>query len=164
MTSRNNRRRNRLQVDEIINRAGMMMLEYEEDKILISINSLKEVLSRSSLTEEQKQKGKMTLAQAYQHRGEHINALEILKSLTENHILSQISVCVIKYLSAISYVALSDYDMACDIYDEIFKLDNTLTFDPEIWAGIELEAGKAYRGKGDNVVDPKNWTVPLGVG
>src|SRR5258708_7812763 len=61
--------------------ATQRALEHGEEDIVSAISDLERLTRYSSATEDQRQSAKGVLAQAYQRRGEHVKALEVLSSL-----------------------------------------------------------------------------------
>lgn len=133
-------------VDKEVFDAAILSLEQNEKAVKDSISKLQDILKREDLTSKQIFDAKRFIAQAYQRRGNHNSAIEIVNSIISenNNDINQFGEVEIKKIAAVSFIALGDYDGACKLFDEILLYDKKNALEPKMKAGILLEAGKAY--------------------
>lgn len=150
-------------LDREIHEAGMLSLEHNEKAITDAIERLRGLMNHPNLTEDQKLNIKLGLAQAYQRRGEHKNAIEVLDSIdTEMHVDRErtMAACV-KHLRAISCNALGLHAEACNLFDEVLNEFDQADIDPKWRPIVCMEAGKAFRAVGANDRARKCWEEAL---
>ena len=135
-------------VDEMIQSAGRLALEHNERDVIAAIESLREVLSRTDLSHEQRQNAQFALVTALQHRGEHSLAIETIAAITVDASTDDTLLCWLKGLTAKSLEALGRADQACEIFEEALGLIKKGNIDSKVRAAIALEAGKAFHSMG----------------
>jgi uncharacterized protein YecA (UPF0149 family) len=150
-------------LDREIHEAGMLSLEHNEKSITDAIQRLRDLMGHPNLTKEQKLNIKVSLAQAYQRRGEHKNAIEALDLIdTEMHVnRDRATVAYVKNLRAISYNALGLCGESCRLFDEVLNELDQKDTDPKLRAIVYIEAGKAFRAAEDNDRARKCWEEAL---
>jgi uncharacterized protein YecA (UPF0149 family) len=132
-------------LDQEIHEAAILSLNENERDIVNSIEKLKNFLELSNLSISQKLNVQLLLAQAYQSRGEHIQAIDTLKLITIDTEQRQDQMILhINHCAANSYGALGFYQISCDIFDDVLKELEVVGMDPKLRAGILLDAGKAF--------------------
>ena len=141
-------KKNKILIDEKIKHASMASLEPNESKLVYAISTLRDILNEP-LTSKQRFNAQINLATALQHRGEHSAALEILQSTLNLSSKNPESTCWIKSQIASSYQALGNLEEACNLFDEIIYELDSLHIDYKYKGSVLLEAGKAFRVKGD---------------
>ena len=150
-------------LDQEIHAAGLLSLEHSEKAIIESIEKLKHLLTRSSLSSDQKLNILANLAQAYQRRGEHKKALELLNGIKFNkkEKTTEFFQIYFKHLRAISLLALGNGEESCRLFDEVRKTLNKLKVNDRFKASNLIEAGKAYRACGYNDLARECWQQAL---
>lgn len=135
--------------------AAILSLEHNENKIKEAIEILNEILKEESLTKNQQNQVYLNLAESYQRISMHDKVIDLL-----NMIDDESSMWYQNKLAAKTYSSLGYYDIANDLFDQIFE---EVKLNPKIdsisEALVNLEAGKLYRlmGKNDKAYDC--WTL-----
>jgi tetratricopeptide (TPR) repeat protein len=137
---------NTASIDKEINDAGMLSLEHDVQAITKAIQKLQNLKNRPNLTEDQKLNIQLGLASAYQRRGEHMTALEVLESIDiEMHSSGDRTMTTyVKHLRAVSYNALGLYTESCSLFEEALNEPDQADIDPRLRAIVSIEAGKSY--------------------
>lgn len=150
-------------LDQEIHEAGILSLEHNEKAITDAIERLRDLLDHQNLTEDQKLNIQLSLAQAYQRRGEHKAAIEVLDSIdTEMHFdRDRTLAAYVKHLRATSYNALGLHGESCNLFDEALNELDQADINPKLRAIVYIEAGKAFRAIGANDRARKCWEEAL---
>lgn len=132
-------------LDREIDEAASLSSNHNESDVLNSLEKLKNILASADLSDIQKQNVQLLLAQVYQRRGEHIQAIDTLKLITIDTEQGQDQLLVeMKYCLANSYSALGFYQLSCHIFDEVLKESAEVGMNARLRAGALLDAGKAF--------------------
>lgn len=151
--------------EQQIHEAGMLALEHSESAVTESIKQLKELLCDPSLSIGERNQALISLAQSYQRRGSHKDALESLNSIdwSEGSLQSPATSVLIDSLAAQSYRELGDTDEACRLFDECIKQIQETDAEPKLQAAINMEAGKAFSKNNDYERARRCWERALAI-
>jgi tetratricopeptide (TPR) repeat protein len=147
--------------DEMIKRAGMLSLEHDEASLLEALQLFDTILNKPELKDDQRLSAMLGLAQANQRRGDHNSALGILVKIGNSLKVSPTNQAMVCFLMAISHESLGHIDESCKLFDETIRQLDTLDVDPNMRAGVALEAGKAFYGKGEHTRARQYWEQAL---
>ncbi len=140
-------------LDQEIHEAGMLSLEHNERATIDAIERLQHLINRPNLSKDQKLNIQLSLAQAYQKRGAHKSALDVLNSIDiEIHPAGDRTPKIyVSHLTAISYAAIGHIADSCDLFEEaLTELDQ---YQDQIYLKLRalvcIEAGKSYSAIGN---------------
>lgn len=137
----------------LIEEAGMMAMLDSKKSRESAIEQLKTILSVERLSKTDFTNATFSMAVAYQHQGEHKNAISVLETIecSDESDLSE----KVMYQLAISYGALGYTEHACELFQSIIDNWNSKPASNEVYRhnrGLMLiEAGKAFSSDGDNL-------------
>jgi len=152
-------------IEKELNEASSESMHDDEKSLLSGIDRLEKLLNKRTLTTTQKQNAQLNLALAYQRRGEHSKAINILNAI-ENNKLSKSnkqSRVLIMSTAAASYRTLGYVKESCSMFDEVLEDLDDIKADPKTRAFISLEAGKAFHKNEDSEKARLLWEFALGV-
>lgn len=151
----------RTEVLEEVFSAARTGLEYDEKLRKESLSKLQEIIERRNLKPIEKKSAKVSLAQAHQRLGEHHTAIKILNSIDSGSSSGKSIDEPIVYLRAISFWALGDFESCTHSFDalrEQWQLSANPQGDQRRIRGFQLlEAGKAYKSNGQNLLARECW-------
>ena len=151
-----------LSVDTEIHEAGRLSLEHSEESILGAIDKFNSLSKLPSLTSDQRKNVIIGLTTAYQHRGEHKLALDILATLEpELSHNDKKGIIYTKKLAAVSYRELGYKELSSKLFNEIIPDLGEAAFNEREAAFIHLEAGKSFHMYGDAESAKQSWEKAL---
>lgn len=137
----------------LIRKAGMMAMQDNKNVRETAIEQLKTIIMADNLSKEDFINATSNLVIAYQHQGEHKNAISSLETIEidEKTDLSE----SIKFRKAVSYGALGHTEYACELFHEIITGWENRPAKKAIhrhYRGLVLiEAGKSFSFEGDDL-------------
>ncbi|WP_449124194.1 tetratricopeptide repeat protein [Pseudomonas viridiflava] len=137
----------------LIEEAGMMAMLDRKKSRESAIEQLKAILSVERLSKTDFTNATFSMAVAYQHQGEHKNAISALETIecSDESDLSE----KVTYQLAVSYGALGYTEHACELFQSIIDNWNSKPASNTVYRhnrGLMLiEAGKAFSSDGDNL-------------